>query len=124
MISIDDIAAFCRRKGFVYPSSEIYGGLAGVFDYGPLGVELKNRIRQEGGGTFVQQRPDVLGFDGALLSHRKVWEASGHATSFNDVFVECTKCKSRLRADHLIEERLKIKAEGLSAADVQKLIAE
>lgn len=124
MLTIDELATFCKRKGFVYPSSELYGGLAGFFDYGPLGVELKNRIRQEWWRTFVQQRPDVIGLDGALISHRKVWEASGHATSFNDVFAECTKCKARVRADHLIEERLKLKAEGLSAADLQKLIAE
>lgn len=124
MITIDELATFCKKKGFVYPSCDIYGGLSGFFDYGPLGVEVKNRIKQEWWRTFVQQRPDVVGIDGALVNHPRVWEASGHVAGFNDVLVECMKCKTRQRADHLVEERLKIKADGLHAEDLNKLIQE
>ncbi len=122
MLTIDELAVFCKKKGFVYPSAEIYGGLSGFFDYGPLGVELKNRIKAEWWRTFVQQRQDVVGMDGCLINHPKIWVASGHVSSFNDVLVECTKCRHRLRADHLIEDVLKIKTEGLHAEDFQKLI--
>jgi glycyl-tRNA synthetase len=122
MLTIDELATFCKKKGFVYPSAEIYGGLSGFFDYGPLGVELKNRIKAEWWRAFVHQRHDVVGIDGSLVNHPKIWQASGHVSNFNDVLVECTRCKHRMRADHLIEDTLKIKTEGLRAEDFQKLI--
>ena len=90
-ISIDEMAAFCRRKGFVYPGSEIYGSLSGIFDYGHLGVELKNNIKQEWWKAHVQQREDLVGMDGAIISHQKVWEASGNLSGFSDVNLECKK---------------------------------
>ena len=124
MTTIEELSIFCKRKGFVYPSSELYGGLSGFFDYGPLGVEVKNNIKREWWRTFVQQRPDIVGIDGAIVSHQKIWQASGHASAFNDVLVECTKCKTRLRADHFLEDTLKIKTEGLHAEDINKLIQE
>ncbi len=123
-ISIEELAVFCKKKGFVFPNSEIYGGLAGFFDYGPLGVELKNNIKREWWKRFVQSRPDVRGIDGSILSHPKVWQASGHVEGFLDVLVECTKCHARVRADHLIEDELHVKAEGLHAEDMEKLILE
>jgi glycyl-tRNA synthetase len=124
MLTIEEFATFCKRKGLVYPSSELYGGLSGFFDYGPLGVEIKNRIKQEWWKRFVQQRADVIGLDGAIISHKDVWKASGHVSEFNDVFIECLKCKSRVRADHFIEDKLKIQAEGLSSEDLDKLVKE
>ena len=124
MVSIDEMATFCKRRGFVFPNSEIYGGLAGFYDYGPLGVELKNNLKNEWWKNHVQERSDVVGIDGSIISHHKVWEASGHVSNFDDIMVECSKCSARHRGDHLIEELLKINAEGLSKEDVNKLIKE
>ncbi len=87
MLTIQDIATFCKKKGFIYPNSEIYGGLAGFYDYGPLGVELKNNIKQEWWKTFVQQREDIVGIDGAIITNPTVWKASGHVDSFSDFIV-------------------------------------
>ncbi len=91
-LTIEDIAVFCKRKGFVYQNSEIYGGLAGFFDYGPLGVELKENIKKEFWKAFVQQRDDVVGMDGTIIAHPKVWQASGHVDSFSDTLMKCRKC--------------------------------
>jgi len=121
-ISIDEMAAFCRRKGFVYPSSELYGSLAGIFDYGPLGVELKNNIKQEWWKTHVQQRSDMAGIDGAIISHQKIWEASGHLSGFSDVILECQKCKEKVRGDVFLEDQLKISTEGLKVKDITNII--
>ena len=123
-LSIEEMAVFCKKKGFVFPNAEIYGGLAGFFDYGPLGVELKNNIINSLWASFVSSREDVVGIDGAIITNPKVWKASGHVDCFEDVLLECTKCKQRFRADHLIEETLHIEAEGLSAEDLNKLIKE
>ena len=121
-LTTEDIATFCKKKGFVYPSSEIYGGIAGFFDYGHLGVELKNNIKKEWWKTHVQQRDDVVGIDGAIITNKKVWEASGHSTSFTDFVVECNKCKAKFRADHLIEDELKIVVDSISAREINSLI--
>jgi len=123
-LSIDDMAVFCKKKGFVYPSSEIYGGMAGFFDYGPYGAELKNNIKQDWWKFHVQSREDIVGIDGSIISNPKVWIASGHAAHFGDILVEDLKTHERFRADTLIEETLKIQADGLSAADLGKLIKE
>ncbi|MBN1544938.1 glycine--tRNA ligase [Candidatus Woesearchaeota archaeon] len=123
-LSIDDMAVFCKRKGFVYPSSEIYGGMAGFFDYGPYGTELKNSIKNEWWKSHVQSREDIVGIDGSIISNPKVWVASGHAEQFGDILVEDLKTHERHRADVLIEEALKIQADGLSAEDLGKLIKE
>lgn len=102
--SMEKIISLCKRRGFVFPSSEIYGGLANSWDYGPLGVELKNNIKNLWWKTFVHQRDDMQGIDAALIMNPKVWEASGHTTAgFADPMVDCKKCKKRFRADHLPE---------------------
>src|SRR6478735_10610901 len=122
--TMEKIVALSERRGFVFPGSEIYGGLANTWDYGPLGVELKNNIKQLWWKTFVQRRRDMVGLDGGILMHPKIWEASGHVVNFNDPLVDCKTCKSRFRADHLIEEKLKIHAEGKSPEEMSKLLRE
>ncbi|MBN2454230.1 glycine--tRNA ligase [Candidatus Woesearchaeota archaeon] len=121
-ITIDDMSVFCKRKGFVYPNSEVYGGMSGFFDYGPLGVELKNSIKAEWWKTHVTQRDDIVGIDGSIITNPKVWVASGHVESFTDVMLKCSKCGNSVRADHLVEEKLKIHAEGLSPQKLHELI--
>jgi glycyl-tRNA synthetase len=98
-ITIEDMAMFCKRKGFVYPSGEIYGGLAGFWDFGPLGVELKNNVKREWWKFHVQSREDITGIDGSIITHPKVWEASGHVANFTDVYVKCKKCKKSNKLD-------------------------
>ena len=100
-VSIENIVSLCKRRGFVYPGSEIYGGLANSWDYGPLGVELKNNIKQMWWNRFVHRRDDMVGIDAALIMNTKVWEASGHLKEFKDPLVECKKCHKRFRADDL-----------------------
>lgn len=121
-LTIDQIAAFCKKKGFVYPNSEIYGGLGGFFDYGPLGVELKNNIKQEWWKRFVQQREDVVGIDGAIITKKEVWEASGHVTSFTEFILECRKCREKYRADHLIEDITGIAMDSVTEEEIHNLI--
>ncbi len=98
---MDKVVSLCKRRGFIYQGSEIYGGLAGTFDYGPLGVTLKNNIRNLWWRMFVEERDDMHGLDAAILMNSKVWDASGHTKGFTDPLVECKKCKRRFRADHL-----------------------
>lgn len=98
---MEKIVSLAKRRGFIYPGSEIYGGLAGTWDYGPYGVELKNNIKNLWWRMFVQSRDDVYGMDAAIIMNPKAWEASGHASGFSDPLVECGKCKHRFRADHL-----------------------
>ena len=100
---MEKIVALCKRRGFIYQGSEIYGGLAGTWDYGPLGVALKKNIENLWWKTFVDSREDMYGIDSAILMNAKVWEASGHVGGFSDPLVECSKCKKRFRADHLLE---------------------
>lgn len=100
-VSLEDIASLAKRRGFIYQGSEIYGGLAGTWDYGPLGVALKRNIMQLWWKTFVESRDDMYGVDAAILMNKKVWEASGHVDTFTDPLVECGKCKARLRMDHV-----------------------
>src|SRR5512141_3176995 len=99
--SLDTIVSLAKRRGFVFPSSEIYGGINAVWDYGPLGVELKNNVKQAWWRTMVQLRDDVVGLDAAIIMSPKVWEASGHLEVFTDPLVECLICHQRFRADHL-----------------------
>lgn len=98
---MDAVVSLCKRRGFVYPGSEIYGGLANSWDYGPLGTELKNNIKQLWWKKFVQSRDDMVGIDAALIMNPKVWEASGHISHFSDPLVECKKCHTRFRADQI-----------------------
>ncbi len=101
---MDKIVSLAKRRGFVYPGSEIYGGLANSWDYGPLGTELKNNIKQLWWKRFVQQRPDMVGIDAALVMNPKVWEASGHVGTFSDPLIEDMVTHERFRLDHLLEE--------------------
>jgi glycyl-tRNA synthetase len=98
---MEKVVSLCKRRGFVFPGSEIYGGLANSFDYGPLGVELKNNIKNLWWKRFVHNRDDMVGIDAALIMNTKVWEASRHLREFTDPLVECVKCKRRFRADHI-----------------------
>ncbi|MBX4211249.1 MAG: glycine--tRNA ligase [Candidatus Yanofskybacteria bacterium] len=99
MVELEKIVSLSKRRGFIFPGSEIYGGLANSWDYGPLGVELKNNIKQLWWKMFVQSRPDMVGIDAALIMNPKVWEASGHLSHFTDPLIECKKCHARYRAD-------------------------
>ncbi|HQU07516.1 MAG: glycine--tRNA ligase [Parcubacteria group bacterium 21-54-25] len=100
---MEKVVSLAKRRGFVFPGSEIYGGLAGVYDYGPFGVALKNNIKQLWWRMFVERRDDMYGVDAAILMNSKVWEASGHVAGFSDPLVECEKCRRRFRADHLTD---------------------
>ena len=91
-LTIDELASFCKKKGFVFKSSEIYGGMAGFWDFGPLGVELFNNIKQDWWNFFVKSRENMVGIEASIISHPKTWEASGHIQNFNDIFVKCKKC--------------------------------
>jgi glycyl-tRNA synthetase len=104
-VKLDDIVSLCKRRGFIYQGSEIYGGLAGTWDYGPLGVALKRNIQNLWWKTFVEDRTDMYGIDAAILMNQKVWQASGHATGFNDPLVECNNCHARLRQDHIKDNK-------------------
>ncbi|HEX3099750.1 MAG TPA: glycine--tRNA ligase [Patescibacteria group bacterium] len=115
---MDKIVSLAKRRGFVYPGSEIYGGLANSWDYGPLGTELKNNIKQLWWKRFVQQRPDMVGIDAALIMNPKVWDASGHLATFTDPLVECKNCHSRFRADSLIASDLLHKNDGATIATI------
>lgn len=99
--TLDQLVSLCKRRGFIFPSSEIYGGLQGVFDYGPLGVELKNNIIASWWRTNVYERDDMEGLDAAILMNRLAWKYSGHEETFNDPLVDCRNCNSRWRADHI-----------------------
>jgi glycyl-tRNA synthetase len=100
---MDTIVSLSKRRGFVYPSSEIYGGLRASWDYGPLGVEMKNNVKRQWWKAMVQERDDIVGLDSSVILAREVWEASGHVTEFVDPLVECQSCHKRFRADHLTE---------------------
>src|SRR5216110_2466909 len=102
---MEKIVSLCKRRGFIFQSSEIYGGLNGVWDYGPLGTELKNNLKQYWWQVMVRERDDVVGLDGAILTHPAVLKASGHVDTFTDPMVDCRTCKARLRADQVIEKK-------------------
>lgn len=101
MATINDIAALCKRRGFIFTGSEIYGGMAGTYDYGPYGVELMKNIRDTWWNAMVYQRDDVEGLDAALISNRLMWKYSGHESSFSDPLIECKKCGARMRQDKM-----------------------
>jgi len=96
---MEKLVALCKRRGFIYPGSEIYGGLTGTWDYGPLGVELKKNIKDQWWKSMVQLREDVVGIDAAIMMNPKTWEKSGHVKAFADPLVECKLCHQRFRAD-------------------------
>ena len=96
---MERLISLCKRRGFVFPGSEIYGGLANSWDYGPLGAQLKKNIKDEWWRRFVERRSDMVGLDAAVIMNPKVWEASGHLKTFSDPLIECKKCHERFRAD-------------------------
>ena len=103
---MDKIVSLAKRRGFIFPGSEIYGGLSGTWDWGPLGVELKNNVKNIWWRMFVQERDDMVGLDAAILMNPQAWEASGHVAGFSDPLVECSNCKSRFRADQLEDQNV------------------
>lgn len=121
--SLDQLVSLCKRRGFIFPGSEIYGGLANTWDYGPLGVELKNALRDWWWDRFVRMRNDMVGIDASIFMNPRVWEASGHVANFNDAMVDCKNCKARFRADHLIEDALpEMKVEGQGPKELTAII--
>src|SRR5213080_5040592 len=102
---MEKIVSLCKRRGFIFQSSEIYGGLNGLWDYGPLGVELKRNLKSYWWRVMVHERDDVVGMDGSMLMNRAVWKASGHEDTFTDPMVDCRSCKARLRADQIMEKK-------------------
>jgi glycyl-tRNA synthetase len=115
-VSMEDIVSLCKRRGFIYQGSEIYGGLAGTYDYGPLGTLLKRNIVSEWLKFFVDGWDDMYQIDSAILMNPKVWQASGHVDTFTDPLVECSNCHARLRADHILEDAVNFKEEDLKEA--------
>lgn len=114
-LTMDKLVALCKNRGFIYAGSEIYGGLANSWDYGPLGVLFKNNIKQAWWQKFVRESDTNVGLDSAILMNRQVWVASGHVGNFNDPLMDCKACKARFRADNLIEDFSKGKGEEVSA---------
>ncbi|MCS7205155.1 MAG: glycine--tRNA ligase [Leptospiraceae bacterium] len=122
--SLKEIVSLCKRRGFVYPGSEIYGGLANTFDYGPYGTELLRNIKNEWWKAFVHEREDIVGLDSGIILHPEVWKASGHVDNFNDPLMDCKNCKTRFRADKFFEELFGIDSSRLSFEDIQKIFYE
>ncbi len=110
-MSIDKIVSLAKTRGFIFPGSEVYGGLANTWDYGPLGVELKNNVKKAWWKKFIQQSPYNVGLDSAILMNPRTWEASGHIGGFSDPLMDCKKCKTRFRADKLIEDYMQLTGE-------------
>ncbi|WOV88826.1 glycine--tRNA ligase [Sporosarcina oncorhynchi] len=129
MLTMEQIVNVSKQRGFVFPGSDIYGGLANTWDYGPLGVALKNNIKRAWWQKFVQESPYNEGLDAAILMNPKVWEASGHIGNFNDPMIDCKKCKTRHRADKLIEDALdekgmEVVVDGMPFEKMEELIQE
>ncbi|KXH87578.1 glycine--tRNA ligase [Sporosarcina sp. HYO08] len=128
-MSMEQVVNLSKQRGFVFPGSEIYGGLANTWDYGPLGIELKNNLKKAWWQKFIQESPYNVGLDAAILMNSKVWEASGHVGNFNDPMIDCKECKTRHRADKLIEDALDAKGmevvvDGMPFEKMAELIEE
>ena len=125
-LTMEKLVNLCKSRGFVFPGSEIYGGFANTWDFGPVGVELKNNIKRAWWKKFVQEDPQSYGVDAAILMNPKVWEASGHVASFGDPKMDCKNCKTRHRADTIIENFSKgaVSAEGMTNEEMEKYIEE
>jgi len=115
--TMDKIVALCKNRGFVFPGSDIYGGLANSWDYGPLGVEFKNNVKKAWWKKFVQESPYNVGLDSAILMNREVWVASGHVGGFSDPLMDCKECKARFRADKLVEDHMTENGAEVASAD-------
>lgn len=125
-VTMDKIVALCKNRGIIFPGSEIYGGMGNTWDYGPVGVEIKNNIKRLWWKRFVQESENSYGVDAAILMNSRVWEASGHTTSFSDPKMDCKECKSRHRADNLIENHSKgkVNPDLMSNEEMEKYIEE
>ncbi len=121
-LTMDKLVNICKQYGFIFQGSEIYGGLANTWDFGPVGVELKKNIKNAWTKKFIQEDPNNVGLDSAILMNPRVWEASGHIGTFSDPLIDCKNCKTRHRADKLIEDALKIDAGGLKKEELIKTI--
>ncbi len=121
-IKLEDIISFAKRRGFVFPSSEIYGGFGAVYDYGPYGVELAKNIKEAWWKTMVQENENIVGLDSSIFMSPKVWEASGHVSGFSDPLSECKQCHSRIRVDHLLEDVGIFADEKMSEEEINKLL--
>ncbi len=128
-LTMDKLVALCKNRGIVYPGSEIYGGLANAWDYGPLGTEIKNNVKQAWWKKFVRQSPYNVGLDSAILMNPQVWVASGHVGGFSDPLMDCRACKTRYRADQLAEDYARengiaLKVDGMDAAALEAFVEE
>ena len=129
-VTMEKIVALCKNRGYIFPGSEIYGGLANTWDYGPLGVEFKNNVKKAWMRKFVQESKYNVGLDAAILMNPKTWVASGHVGGFADPLIDCKSCKARFRADKLIEEYMQesnitgIAVDGWSNEKLEKYIAD
>ena len=121
---MDKIVSLAKRRGFVFPSSEIYGGLAGVYDYGYYGVEIANAIKREWWKVMVQTRENIVGLDSSIFMNPKIWEASGHVSGFSDPLTECKSCHIRLRVDHLLEDKGIFADEKMTEEEINKIFSE
>ncbi len=120
--SIDELAAFCKKKGFVFKTAEIFGGLQGFYDYGPMGVELKNNVKKAFWNDFVTKNEFVVGIDGAIITNPQVWVASEHAEKFSDIMAKCSSCGFNVRVDTLIEDVTGKNVEGESLKEIGKIV--
>ncbi len=123
-ISIEELANFCKQKGFIFRSSDIYGGFSGFWDFGPLGVELFNNLKEDWWKFFVKSRENMVGIGASIISHPKTWKASGHLDSFNDLMIYCEKNKHWFRVDHLIEDVLRKNVEGFEEDKILEIVKE
>ena len=124
--TMDKIVNLCKARGIIFPGSEIYGGMGNTWDYGPVGVEIKNNVKRAWWKKFVQESDNSFGVDAAILMNSRVWEASGHTSSFTDPKMDCKECKARFRADNLIENHSKgkVNPDVLSNEEMEAYIAE
>ena len=122
-LTIEELASFCKRKGIIFPAAEIYGGLSGFFDVAPFGVEIQNNIKNIYRKELIYKREDMVEQDGSIITNPKVWKASGHLDGFGDLILTTKKTRTKLRADHFIEDQLKISTDGMKAKEIQALIS-
>ena len=124
-MKMEELVNLCKQYGFIFQGSEIYGGLANTWDYGPLGSRLKNAVKDAWRKRFIQERQNSYELDADILMHPRVWEASGHVSSFSDPLLDCKECKARSRADHLIDDfDPDAHADGMSEEEMMQFIKE
>ena len=121
---MEEIVSLCKRRGFIFPGSDIYGGVAGLYDFGPYGVELLNNLKQNWWKHNIQVRPDYVGLDSAMFKNPEVWKASGHVDSFSDPMAECKECHTRIRVDKELEKLGVFADEKMTEEENSKLFDE